>query len=142
MLRLRRSTQPALDLSAQCNSVNGLVLSVSSAFGPPVSDLLPSACRVTVSHLVHAAVVFRGVSPLPQTPAHLRCRLPAVGSGFHHCASSWRFVPFLLRWPGSTTVEFGPYTPRRLRSLRCTLTSETRVPMLLSEFSMTPSGHS
>ena len=63
-------------------------------------------------------------------------------SGFPHCTSSRRFVPFLLRKPRYRTVEFGPSTPERLRPLRCMRTSETRVPTLPSEFSLTLSGHS
>ena len=51
-----------------------------------------------------------------------------------------RGVP--LRRLGSRTVEFGPATLERLRSLRCTRTCETCVPFYSSEFSLTPSGHS
>ena len=69
----------------------------------------------------------------------LRCRSPPAVSGFPYCTSSWRFVPFLLRWPRSRTVEFGPSTPKRLRSLRCTQTSDPGVPMWPSKFSLTPS---
>ena len=91
-------------------SVNGLVLSVSSVFGPPVSHLCPQ--RVVSQ--------FHSVSPLPQTPAHLRCRSPPVVSGFPvSCAG------------------LGPEQSKRLSSLRCTWTSETLITILLSEFSLT-----
>ena len=54
--------------------IPGFVLSVSSVFGPPVTFAL----IMSQSHLAHAGVVFCGLSPLPQTPTHFRCRWPAA----------------------------------------------------------------
>ena len=97
----------------------------SNSVWPGRVSPLPSASRVAVSRPAHAAVAFFGVSPPLQTTAHSLCRSPPVVSGFIRCTSSWPFVPCPLLWPGSRTVEFGPSTRERLRSLRCTRTSET-----------------
>ena len=62
-------------------------------------------------------------TPLQQTPAHLCCRSLPVVTGFPHCTSSWRSV-LSCAGLGPEQSSSGLLLPR-LRSLRCTRTSET-----------------